>query len=295
MITGQLKRVIELQSLPDNSAIGRNRICAIVSGKGGTGKTVFSLILTNLSARKGKKVLLIDLDINLANIHFLLNEVPQKTLNNYFLHNDELKDIISEYSDNFHIIFGHNAYSIKELPFISTMNKLLQDIRLISENYDLVILDLGAGLNEFVLNVLKNSGIKIIVSLPEPTSVMDAYAVIKMYESYYGPSDFDLVFNRCQDSNEGVDSFIKLSKAVQSFLKSSVRILTYISESRELRYLASQQSLSGDIISEESFITAFQTAADKIDKYIHLTNINQTLDKDDFSSAKNNSKSSINL
>ncbi|GMU94943.1 AAA family ATPase [Ignavibacterium album] len=295
MITGQLKRVIELQSVQSNSKKNRNNICAVVSGKGGTGKTVFSIYLSDFLAKKGNKILLIDLDINLANIHFLLNEAPEKSLNSYFKHNDELKNVISEYSDNLHIIYGLNAYSFKDISFASALNKLLQDILFVSEHYDLVILDLGAGLSEFLLNVLKNSGIKIIVSFPEPTSIMDAYAVIKMYENFDTASEFNLVLNRCMDKAEGIDSFNKLAKAVQSFLKSSVKLLTTISDSKEIKHLIVEQKLLARCDSEEPFMSEFAVAADKIDKYIHLTNINQPHRTSSFGTAKINSKSSFNL
>lgn len=295
MITGQLKRVIELQSFERDSENNKNKICAVVSGKGGTGKTIFSIYLSDILAKRGKKILLIDLDVNLANIHFLLNEAPVKSLNNYFLQNDELKNLISEYSESLHIIYGLNVYSVKDIPFVSAMKKLIQDIKVISEEYDLVILDLGAGLSEFTLNVLKLSGIKIIVSLPEPTSVMDAYAVIKMYENFDAPTEFNLVINRCLNEYDGMDSFNKLSKAVQSFLQSSVKLLTTISESKEIRHLIAEQSLLSESYSEETFFTEFSAAADRIDKYIHLTNINQPHKISAFGTAKNNSKSSIKL
>lgn len=295
MITGQLKRVIELQSFESNSENNKNKICAVVSGKGGTGKTIFSIYLADILAKRGKKILLVDLDINLANIHFLLNEAPVKSLNNYFLDNDELRNLISEYSENLHIIYGLNVYSVKDIPFVSAMKKLIQDLKSISKDYDLVIIDLGAGLSKFTLNVLKLSGIKIIVSLPEPTSVMDAYAVIKMFENFDGPAEFNLIMNRCIDKNDGIDSFNKLSKAVQSFLKSSVKLLATISESKEIRHLIAEQSLLSESYAEEPFSSEFSVAAERIDKYIHLTNINQPHKINAFGTAKNNSKSSINL
>lgn len=293
MITGQLKRVIELQSFERNSENNKNKICAVVSGKGGTGKTIFSIYLADILAKRGKKIILVDLDINLSNIHFLLNEAPVKSLNNYFLENEELKNLISEYSENLHIIYGLNVYSVKDIHFVSALKKLLQDIKSISENYDLVILDLGAGLSEFTLNVLRLAGIKIIVSLPEPTSVMDAYAVIKMNENFTGPGEFNLVMNRCINKDDGIDSFNKLSKAVQSFLRSSVKLLTTISESKEIKHSIAEQNLLSENYSEEPFASEISVAADRIDKYIHLTNINQPHKITAFDTSKNNSKSSI--
>lgn len=295
MITGQLKRIIELQSFEAELTGNKKNICAVVSGKGGTGKTVFSIFLSHLLSEKQNKVLLVDLDINLANIHFFLNETPAKSLNNYFNGNEDLQNLITEYSDNFHIIYGLNSYSIKDIPFKSSLERLIRDIELLSSNYDLVILDLGAGLSELTLNALRISGIKIIVSVPEATSVMDAYAVIKMYENFDKPAEFQLVMNRCFDKNDGVEGFKKLSKAVQSFLKSSVKLLSVINESKEIRQSVAGQSLLDEAESDNQFISEFKVAVDKIDKYIHLTNINQPSKSPSLTASKNNSKSSIIL
>lgn len=295
MITGQLKRIIELQSFEVEPTGNKKNICAVVSGKGGTGKTVFSIFLSHLLSEKQNKVLLVDLDINLANIHFFLNETPVKSLNNYFNKNEDLKNLVTEYSDNFHIIYGLNSYSIKDIPFKSSLERLIRDIELLSSNYDLVILDLGAGLSELTINALRISGIKIIVSVPEATSVMDAYAVIKMYENFDNPAEFQLVMNRCLDNNDGAEGFNKLLKAVQSFLKSSVKLLTVIKESKEIRQSAAGQTLLEDANSDSQFMSEFMMAADKIDKYIHLTNINQPSKSSSLAASKNNSKSSIIL
>lgn len=295
MITEQLKRIIELQSIEFETAGNKKNICAVVSGKGGTGKTVFSIYLSVLLAKKHHKVLLIDLDINLANIHFLLNETPAKSLNNYFNENVELNNIITEYPDNLHIIYGLNSYSVKDIPFKSSLERLIRDIDLLSEHYDLVILDLGAGLSELTLNALRISGIKIIVSYPEATSVMDAYAVIKMYENFDAPSEFHLVMNRCLDKKDGAEGFSKLSKAVESFLKSSVKLLSTISESKEIRQSVAGQTLLDDANFGCDFFSEFMVAAEKIDKYIHLPNINQPSKIASLDTSKNNSKSSVIL
>lgn len=295
MITGQLKRIIELQSLQQDSVNSKSNICAVVSGKGGTGKTIFSIQVSNFLAKKKRKTLLIDLDINLANIHFLLNETPNKSLNNYFSQHEDLQNIITEYSDNLHIIYGLNSYSIADIPYKSSIDNLLKDIQLLSSYYDFVILDLGAGLSELTMKALQIAAIKVIISIPEATSVMDAYAVIKMFENYYKPSEFKIVMNRCLEKSDGLDSFNKLLKAVTSFLKSSVNLLATINESKELRHSVAEQTIISKENSEDNSISEFVMAAEEIDKYIHLTNINQPSKSSLFTTSKNISKSSFIL
>lgn len=295
MIAGQLKRIIELQSLQQESSNELKNICAVVSGKGGTGKTVFSILLSDILVNKKRKILLIDLDLNLANIHFLLNETPNKSLYNCLNQNEELENVITKFSENLHIIYGLNCYSISDIPFKSSLDKLLKDIQSLSEKYDLVILDLGAGLGEFTLKALKISAIKIILTVPEATSVMDAYAVIKMFENYDKPAEFQVVMNRCLDKSDGNDSFAKLSKAVSSFLKSSVKLLSVINESKELRQAVAGQDLLNDEVRTAKFANDFMMAAVEIDKYIHLTNINQPSKSASARTAKNISKSTLIL
>lgn len=295
MITGQLKRIIEINSLQDEEAFSSKNICAVVSGKGGTGKTLISFSLSYLLAKRNYKILLVDLDLNLANIHYLLNQTVENSLLNYFRERCELKDIITQYSENLNIIFGLNSYSIKEISFKTGIENFLSDIKKKSIEYDFVIFDCGAGISELTLRALEMSDFKTIVALPEPTAIMDAYALIKVFEKYKSPSKFNIILNRCEDIEEGFDSYQKLSKAVSGFLKSSVELISTVRENHQVRKSLIEQSIADDLEYNEKFISDLLAAADKIDKYIHLTNINQPSKKALQNRAENTSKSKIIL
>lgn len=273
---GQLQRIQELHGLADHSASREiKNLVSIASGKGGTGKTLFSILLAQNFAVTQKKILLVDLDFNFSNSNILLNCSPKKTLYNYFVGAENISKVITKYSSSLDVVFGFSGKLIENRRIENNIDKLLNDIENISSNYDLVIMDLGSGLSESSIKSLNKSHIKILVTLPEPTAVMDAYSAIKIFENRYSKSQFNIVVNRCLLQNEGEETFSKLEKAVKSFLLSEVSFLTSMNESLTIRKLISEQDTLTENLNDDSVISSFSTAVNKINKIIHLTNINQ--------------------
>jgi flagellar biosynthesis protein FlhG len=148
-MTGQLDRISELEKLYTNEEkndVG-NKIVAITSGKGGTGKT---FIAANFAYQFSKthKVLLVDLDFNLSNLHVLFNEHPQKTLNTFLKSKTNFSEIISSYNSNLDIIFGDSGLSNMPKPSFNQLNRLFIEITNLTSIYDLIIFDLGAGVSD---------------------------------------------------------------------------------------------------------------------------------------------------
>ncbi|MCS7052180.1 MAG: AAA family ATPase [Ignavibacterium sp.] len=277
MIAGQLKRVVELSQSYNvsNPEINFN-IISFISGKGGTGKTVLSLLTALNFSRQGKKVLLVDLDLGFPNIHLLLNQRAVKSLDNFCSKLSQLSDEITILEENLHIIYGlsENPLTFNSSKYI--IKNILSEISKLSKNYDFVILDLGAGIDEFKIWSLEKSFTKIIVSNNEPSSIMDAYAVIKIYENIKGPSEFFITINKCSNSEDGKESFLKLNKAVLSFLKSKIELLSIISENELIKSAVSNQNLievfDKYIIKNQEI----QLTCQKLDKFVQLHNINQS-------------------
>jgi flagellar biosynthesis protein FlhG len=191
MITGQLRRVIEFQdNLKPNDYSEKSNILSFISGKGGTGKTVLSLLTAITLAKNNNKVLLVDLDLGFPNVNILLNESANKSLGDFCFRNEELSSTITEFDKNLHIIFGLSENPIRLNSTKHILKSLITEIKKLSKQYDYVILDTGAGIDEFKLWILKNSTTKMIVTNDDPASIMDAYALIKIYENSEEPSDF---------------------------------------------------------------------------------------------------------
>lgn len=277
MIAGQLKRVVELtNSFPQSQEVKKN-IFSFISGKGGTGKSVLSLMTSMSLAKSKKRVLLIDLDLGFPNLNVLLNQQAIKSLDDYCFRNENLSDIITEIDDNFQIIYGLSENPLNLNFTKHVLKSLLIDIKKMSNKYDFILLDLGGGIDEFKLNVLKISAGKIIVSNSEPSSIMDAYALIKIYEKSEEFSDFLILINRCSDIEEGKESFQKLKKAVQSFLKSKIELLTVVPEMKDIKNAAFEQNFAEIFNEKSTSLDNLQADLLKLNKYVQLHNINQSV------------------
>lgn len=275
MITGQLKRVIELQdNFRENDLAKNSNIVSFISGKGGTGKTVISILTAMTLASENKKVLLFDLDLGFPNINVLLNQNSVKSLDDFFFNNKELSEVITKIDENLHIIYGLSNNPIDLNSTKHLLKSLITEIKKISTNYDYVILDSSAGIDEFKLWILKNSGIKIIVTNNDPSSIMDAYALIKIYENSEESSDFLLLINRCENVNQGKESFYKLKKAVKSFLSSNVELFTIFLESKIIKNAVVKQEFSEIYKSQPDYINSLRSSLGKLNKFIQLHNIN---------------------
>jgi len=273
-VTGQLDRIIELEKLFNTSKqILSSKKVAIASGKGGTGKTFFA---SNLAYQlsKTKKILLIDLDFNLANIHLLFNSHPQKTLTDYFESRNLFEEVVTKHNSNLHLIFGEAGYSDKDLPSYKQINTMLDEVDKLSEKYDLILFDLGAGISKENIFVLSRSDIKVIVATPEPTALMDAYVVIKQLIAGSAEENIFVTINRVIESDEAEQAFDNLKTAVNHFLKTRIDFLVSIPESLQIRKSIIEQNLYTKQQKTDIVVEAFSSAIHKINKINQVFNIN---------------------
>ncbi len=274
---GQIDRIRELEKLNiAEKNYGLSKIAAVTSGKGGTGKTFFAANFAFQFARS-KKVLLIDMDFNLSNIHLLFNVNPLKTLNSYFESKSLFGEIISKYNSNLDIIFGDAGIITDSRPTIYQIERMFEELNKLSTKYDLIVIDLGAGVSEENLFVLSKSQTKIIVTNPEPTALMDAYVVIKLLKNNKSNDSIYIAINRCADDSEGKQSYNNLKSAVDHFLKVSINFLAEIPESTEVRKSIIDQKLFAEQNKSNSVINSFNTSVSKINKIHQVLNINQPL------------------
>jgi flagellar biosynthesis protein FlhG len=261
MIAGQLKRVIELSELQkENNASNSDNLICFISGKGGTGKSILSLLTALSLSENCYKVLVIDLDLGFPNANILLNHNVQKSLDDYYLKEVSIENTITCLNDNLHIIFGLNENSLTiRNPKIFIKN-LITEIGIISKKYNYVIIDNGAGIDELKLTLLQNSSFKVIVTNSEPTSIMDAYALIKIFENACSPSSFLILINNSKDEIEGQEAFQKLQKAVNSFLKSRISLLTIFKENPSLKEYVSEHNLLGFFHDNSNILDTFKAS-----------------------------------
>ncbi|MBI3124079.1 MAG: AAA family ATPase, partial [Ignavibacteriales bacterium] len=183
-MNGQASRLIQLRQLEEREKqFPASKIVSICSGKGGTGKTFFAANFAYQLSNLGKKVLLVDLDLNFSNLNILLNQATQEVISEFFEQKKSLREIVFSYNTNLDLVFGDSGR--EDYPRVSkeVLDYLFISLSRISDDYDFIILDSSAGADELTLHQLVRSDYNIIVTSPEPTAVMDAYVIIKLLNS----------------------------------------------------------------------------------------------------------------
>jgi len=197
-------------------------IIAVASGKGGVGKTWFSITLAHALAKMGKRVLLFDGDLGLANVDVQLGLMPKRDLNDVIRGRLGIDRVIQEYPEGgFDIVAGRSGQaSLSALPSqrLSLLRDQLMDV---ASEYDVVIADLGAGVDRTVRMLSATASSTFLISTDEPTSLTDAYAFIKLGNAAGMSKNINIVVNMASSKIEGEKTYKTLLKACENFLRIS--------------------------------------------------------------------------
>lgn len=214
----------ETPSLAGRPAVSakRGRIIAVASGKGGVGKTFFSITLSHAMAMRGNRVLLFDGDLRLANVDIQLGLMPHYDLGSVVAGKLSLNQAAMHYEQGgFDVIAGRSGSgSLANIP-LSRLQILGEDLSLMAARYDRVILDLGAGVEKSVRQLARAADTVLVVTSDEPTALTDAYAFIKVTAMERPNLDIRVVVNASNSTREGERTYQTLFKACQGFLKIS--------------------------------------------------------------------------
>ncbi|OGS36155.1 MAG: hypothetical protein A2293_04545 [Elusimicrobia bacterium RIFOXYB2_FULL_49_7] len=206
---------------------------AVTSGKGGVGKTNISINLALALARMNKKVVLFDADLGLANVNILLGINPRWTLLDVVEGRAVLGEILIQGPGNLSIVpAGSGVERMANLDSIALM-KLLRSLTVLEESCDYLIFDTSAGISNMVKAFVNTADMPLVVATPEPSSMADAYAAVKMiYNS--GKAEVNLISNMVKDEEEGFAVFNKLSLLTRRFLNRTPKYLGALPSDRHL-------------------------------------------------------------
>lgn len=197
----------------------RPRVFAVSSGKGGVGKTNVVGNLAVACQRMGKNVLVLDADLGLANLDIILGIHPSHNISETIRGELELSKVIVEGPEGVKVIPA--ASGVQELAHLGEGQKanLLSEFDALNKVFDLLLIDTGAGISSNVIFFNLASEVRMIVVSPEPTSITDAYALIKVLFLNHGIKDFLLLSNMVKDDHQGRMVYENLSRVVMKFLR----------------------------------------------------------------------------
>lgn len=206
----------------------KNKIISVASGKGGTGKTLTIINLALSLSRSGKKVLIFDGDLGLSNVDILLGLKSHRNLEDVFLNSLNFKDIIVGGPGGLGIV--PSGSGVRSLQKLSRLHKemIKEQLSDLCSEYDVILVDTGAGVNQSVIHLNSLSNHRIIVTTPEPHAMTDAYALVKVLVQEKNIKSFDLVVNMVANEDEAKFTAQRLIKTGNSFLGADISFLGYI-------------------------------------------------------------------
>ncbi|NNM51559.1 MAG: MinD/ParA family protein, partial [Pseudomonadales bacterium] len=223
------------------------QVLAVTGGKGGVGKTNTAVNISICLAEMGRKVILLDADLGLANVDILLGITPRDTLENVIAGQCSLRDVLVEGPGGIHIVpAASGTQSMADLlpaqqaGLINAFNDLADDL-------DVLVIDTAAGISNHVIAFTRAAQEVLIVVTNEPTSLTDAYAMIKVLNQKYGVHRFQIIANMARTPQEGHEVFAKLSNASDRFLDVALAYLGAVPFDDYLRKSVQRQKAVCDV------------------------------------------------
>ena len=229
---------VNISQLP---VLGRN-VVTIASGKGGVGKTWFAITLAHVLAKRGRRTLLFDGDLGLANVDIQLGLMPKRDLASVIVGKLTLAESVIDVGEvGFSVIAGRSGSGSLALLPPPRLNALREQLLHLTSSYDSVIIDLGAGVDRTVQSLPPPRGACFVVTTDEPTALTDAYAFIKLTIAERPNADIRIVVNLAESQSAGQKTYDTLLKACKNFLKFEPPLAGVIRRDAKVRQCIQQQ------------------------------------------------------
>lgn len=244
----------------------------IMSGKGGVGKTNISLnlgfALAGLAEQDGtaNRALLMDCDLGLANLDVLLGLTPERNLQDLLAAEATAEEVVVEVKPGLSILPA--ATGVPELVEMDQNQRdgLFEALMGLVKGYEFLLMDLGAGISDTVLSIARMAQMRVVLVTPEPTSLTDGYAIIKVLNSRYGVRDFCVVVNQAS-AQEAKTTFQRLNMACKSFLGFDLVHLGHVRMDRTVTEAVRNQTPLAEFAPQCNAYKDIQSLAGKIAHY----------------------------
>lgn len=229
----RLRRIISNleKDVSENRRTNRAKVLAVTSGKGGVGKTNVAVNFAISLKLLGYKVLILDVDFGLANVDIITGTNVKNTISDCIKLGLDIEEVINEGPEGIKIISGGSGFYELSIMNEENIDKFLNLIEKLESTMDFIIIDTGAGVSNTVLKFVMAAEEAIIVTTPEPTSIMDSYTMIKalMLNGYRGK--LNILANIVNSRREAYSIYNKLETVSQNYLKCNLNFLGYIEKS----------------------------------------------------------------
>lgn len=221
----------------------RTRVISITSGKGGVGKTTIVANTALQLGREGKRVLVLDGDLGMANVDIMFNVRPKRTIHDVVSGGARVADILVDVAPNVTLIAGGSG--VFDLQNLSVFEKqiILDQVGELGPMFDIMLIDTAPGIDDNVLYLNSAAQEICVVVTPDPASVADAYALIKVLNQRYRENRFSVVCNQVKDEADGKRLFEKLNTVAHRFLYVSLDYRVSIPNDPNLRQATRAQQL----------------------------------------------------
>jgi flagellar biosynthesis protein FlhG len=248
----------------DPQAANPLRVIAVTSGKGGVGKTNISANMAVLAAKMGKRVLVIDADLGLANVEIVFGLKPRYHMGDLITSSISIEDVLIDAPNGVKILPAGSG--VQSLTQLSAEEKLrfVAALEPVQDKFDIVLVDSGAGIGDNVLFFVGAAQEAVLVVSPEPTSLVDAYATVKVLSQKAGVRHFNVIINPVVEELPAREIFHKLTTVTSRFLSASVRHLGYIPRDENLHRAIMAQRPLVDAFPHSPASRAMHTIADKL-------------------------------
>jgi len=252
------------------SPLFRSRVMAITSGKGGVGKTNVVAGLAIALSNMGQKVVVLDADFGLANIDILLGLTPTHTLEHVLRGEKVLEEIMVEGPNGIRVIPASSG--IQELTRLDAASelRLIQGLQRVAEGQDWLLIDTAAGIHDSVIKLIMAAQEIVLVTTPEPTSLVDAYAMVKVVHLRDATKPIWLLINNSQTETEAEETIEQLQAATLRFLGRELQVLGMIPSDAHVLQAVRQQRSVVDLYPRSPAAIAFQSIASQVLKKVPL-------------------------
>ena len=243
------------------------KVIAVTGGKGGVGKTNVSVNLSVALADMGRRVVLMDADLGLANVDVMLGVKPKRNIVDVLSGECELSDVLVEVSENFSIVPASSGTQEMTALGAHEHAELIHAFSSLDNTLDVLVIDTAAGISDSVVSFVRAAQEVVVVVCDEPTSITDAYGLIKLLHRDYGLTRFRVLANMVRSEQEGRAMFGKLMTVTDRFLDVTLQYLGSIPFDENVRKAVRKQKPLIELYSSCKAAVALRNFAKKVDEW----------------------------